>query len=134
MITTTELLEQYLLIVAEPVHGESEESVSLLHRTDWVKIMIVRNAQSSESCSIEVEITLPPCIIEPLKNDVDSHNRTARQFIEDTISHFEYLLRLEDAGLALGILSAEGIWSASLEVGSCPAEEFFEALIPPSDS
>jgi hypothetical protein len=131
MITSTELLQQYQRVVAEPIKDDSEEHFALLHRTDWVKIMIVRNAQSLERCFIEVEISLPPCIIEPFRNDPDSHQDAAREFIENIISHLEYLLRLEEAGLALGILSAEGIWSASLEVMDCPDEKFFQALMPP---
>jgi hypothetical protein len=131
MITSTELLRQYQRILAEPIKDDSEESVSLLFHTDWVKIMIIRDPQSPRASSIEVEISLPPCIIELSLNDVDTHPETARKFVKDTISHLEYLLRLEEAGLALGILSAEGIWSASMEVLDCPDEIIFKSLIPP---
>jgi len=93
--------------------------------------MIVRDAQSPDACSIEVEISLPPCFIEPPTNGVNTPNGVARKFIGDTISHLEYLLRLEKAGLILGIMSAEGIWSAFLEVQDCPDEDLFEVLIPP---
>jgi hypothetical protein len=115
----------------EPIENESEESVSLLCRTDWVKIMIIRDPEMPEVSSVEIEISLPPCIIEPVRKDVDVGDQTARKFIGDTIAHFEYLLRLEDAGLVLGILSAEGIWSAVVEVRNCPDESFFEILLPP---
>jgi hypothetical protein len=131
MITSMQLLQQYRQIVEEPLEDESEESVSLLFRTDWVKIMIIRNPQSPESPSIEVEISLPPCTIEPIRNDDTSCDENARKFIEDTIAHFVYLLRLQEAGLALGILSTEGIWSACIDVRDCPDESFFESLIPP---
>jgi hypothetical protein len=132
MITSTDLVQEYQRIVTEPIKGDVEESVALLHRTDWVKIMIVRNLQTPEICSIEVELSLPPCIIEPSINDTDAHDIIAHKFIEDTISHLEYLLKLGDAGLTLGILSEEGIWCASLEVQTCPDESFFETLMPPS--
>ncbi|MDH4212978.1 MAG: hypothetical protein OEV85_03575 [Candidatus Thorarchaeota archaeon] len=131
MITSTELLQRYRRIVSEPIKGDLDESIALLYKTDWVKIMIVRDAQSSEPCSIEIEITLPPCIIEPSTDDADSQKEIARKFIEDTISHLEYLLRLEEAGLILGIISTEGIWCASLFVCNSPDETFFEVLIPP---
>ncbi|MFW9958326.1 MAG: hypothetical protein ACFFCT_09645 [Candidatus Odinarchaeota archaeon] len=131
MITSTELLQRYRGIISEPIKGDLDESITLLYKTDWVKIMIVRDAQSSEPCSIEIEITLPPCIIEPSTDDADSQKGVARKFIEDTISHLEYLLRLEEAGLILGIISVEGIWSASLLVCNSPDETFFEVLIPP---
>jgi len=131
MMTPTELLRKYQRIATESIKGDLEESVTMLCKTDWVKIMIVRDAQSPDTCSIEVEISLPPCTIEPSTNGADTPNGLARKFIEDTISHLEYLLRLEKAGLILGILSVEGIWSASLEVLNCPNEELFEVLIPP---
>jgi hypothetical protein len=132
MITPTDLIQKYQRIVTEPIKGEVEESVAFLHRTDWVKIMIVRNLQTPKICSIEVEISLPPCIIEPSINNTNAHNIIAHKFIEDTISHLEYLLKLEEAGLTLGILSEEGIWCASLEVRACPDESLFETLMPPS--
>ncbi len=132
MLTPTKLLHQYQRAMAEPVKNGNDESVSILYSTDWVKIMVVRDRESPETCFIEVEISLPPCTIDP-STDVESlHNGTARKFIEDTISHLRYLLRLEEAGLLIGILSAEGIWSASLAVREHPDERLFEALIPPS--
>ncbi len=118
--------------MAEPVKNSNDESVSVLYSTEWVKIMIVRDQQSPEICFIEVEISLPPCTIDPSTCTEALHNSTAREFIEDTISHLKYLLRLEEAGLLIGILSAEGIWSASLAVREHPDERLFEALIPPS--
>ena len=132
MITSTKLLQRYRRIVSEPIKGNLDESIALLYKTDWVKIMIIRDAQSTEPCSIEIEITLPPCIIEPSTDSVDSQKGVACKLIADTISHLEYLLRLEKVGLILGIIPAEGIWSASLLVCKSLDETFFEVLIPPS--
>jgi hypothetical protein len=131
MMTPTELLQQYQRIVAEPINRDLEESVTILCKTDWVKIMIIRDAQLPETCYLEVEISLPPCVIELAANNEDAQTGLARKFIEDTISHLEYLIKLEEAGLILGILSAEGIWSASLVIRECPDEKIFEVLIPP---
>lgn len=132
MMTATKLLQQFQRMIAAPIRDDFGESVSLLHTTDWVKIMVVRDPQSPEVCFIEVEISLPPCIIDPSTNRSDFHNGAAREYIQDTISHLEYLLRLDEAGLLIGILSAEGIWSASLAVREHPDERLFETLIPPS--
>ena len=132
MLTPTKLLQLYRRAIAEPIKSGIDESVSVLYSTDWVKIMVVRDQESPEICFIEVEISLPPCTIDPSTNTAAHQNGTAREFIEDTISHLKYLLRLESAGLVIGILSAEGIWSASLRAQENPDERLFEALIPPS--
>jgi hypothetical protein len=118
--------------MAELIKNGNDESVSILYGTDWVKIMVVRDPESPEICFIEVEISLPPCTIDPSTCTEALHDGTARKFIEDTISHLEYLLRLEEAGLVIGILSAEGIWSASLTAQENPDVKMFEVLIPPS--
>ena len=131
MLTPTRLLHLYRRAMAEPIKSGADESVSVLHSTDWVKIMVVRDQESPEICIIEVEISLPPCTIDPSTCTEALHNGTARKFIEDTISHLEYLLRLEEAGLVIGILSVEGIWSASLMAQENPDERLFEVLIPP---
>jgi len=131
MLTPTKLLQQYRRAMKKPIKSDADESVSILYSTDWVKIMVVRDQQSPEICFIEVEISLPPCTIDPSVDTESLHNGTARRFIEGTISHLGYLLRLEEAGFVIGIVSAEGIWSASLAVQEHPDERLFEALIPP---
>ena len=132
MLTPTRLLRLYRQAMAEPIKTGIDESVSVLYSTDWVKIMVVRDPESPESCFIEVEISLPPCTIDPSTCTEALHNGTARKFIEDTISHLKYLLRLEEEGFVIGILSAEGIWSALLTAQENPDERLFEVLIPPS--
>ncbi len=63
--------------------------------------------------------------------DLNTHSRAARKFIEDTISHPEYLHRLEEAGFALCILFPEGIWCTSIRSHDGPDAKLLEVLIPP---
>lgn len=134
-MTSTDLARKYREILSSPVDTrscESGECVSLLFDAEWVKIMIVRSPESTELCSIEIEISLPACIIEPtLLSPTDTQNE-ARAFVKSTISHLDYFLRLQDLGFKLGIISDEGIWSAVLDAKDANIAALFDTLIPPS--
>lgn len=131
MFTSTNLMEKYKQILAEPITEESAERVTLLSHTDWVRIMIVRSPENIDVCGVEVEVSSPTCIIDPTSKDFIDEKIPASSFIRNTISHLEYLLKLENAGFLLGIFSAEGFWSASIELTDCPDLDFFDILIPP---
>jgi hypothetical protein len=131
MPVSANLLRKYQQIIAEPLRNDLDETVSLLCSTDWVRILIVRDSQGADVCSIEVEVSMPPCIIDPSSAESNQQQAPATRVIKQTISHLEYLLKLKDSGFLLGILSTECIWSASLEVHDCPDAGLFKVLIPP---
>jgi hypothetical protein len=126
------LQQRYQQIMEEPMKDSVNESVSLLFNNDWVRIMIIRDSQSADVCSIEVEVSVPSCMIDPSSIESESQQELAITFIEQTISHLEYLLKLRELGFLLGILSTDCVWSATLEVHECPDRGFFQMLMPPS--
>ncbi|TFG31504.1 hypothetical protein EU528_06100 [Candidatus Thorarchaeota archaeon] len=93
--------------------------------------MIVRYQMAPKICMIEIEVSLPYCSIEPTYPATEAEQEEARNFIDNNLAHLKYLLRLQKAGFSLGILSAEGIWSAILKVKKNPDLELFDSLLPP---
>lgn len=131
MPLVSNLQQRYQKIMEEPLKDDAVESVSLLFCNDWVRIMIIRESQLPDVCSIEVELSMPACVIDPSPIESESQQGLAVSFFEQMISHLEYLLMLRESGFLLGILSTECVWSASLHIQECPDSSFFEMLIPP---
>ena len=134
MSTASDLLQLYRDIISEPVVSStciSGECVSKLLETAWVKIMVIRYQVAPQISTIEIEVSLPNCIIEPTSPSKNDEQEEARTFIDANVNHLKYLLRLQEAGFSLGILSAEGIWSAILKTEGDPSLELFKSLLPP---
>ncbi|MGY5880705.1 MAG: hypothetical protein RTV31_10665 [Candidatus Thorarchaeota archaeon] len=134
MSTASDLLQRYHDIISGPVVSDaciSGECVSSLLETSWVKILVIRYQVAPKICTIEIEVALPNCIIEPTFPSATAEQDEARKFINTNIEHLKYLLRLQKAGFSLGILSTEGIWSAVLRINADPSLELFNSLLPP---
>ena len=134
MYQASDLLQRYHSLVSDPVALEtcvSGECVSLLLETPWVKIMVVRYQMAPKIYMIEIEVSLPYCSIEPTYPPAKTEQEEARNFIDSNLVHLKYLLRLQEAGFSLGILSTEGIWSAILKIKGDPGLELFNSLLPP---
>lgn len=130
----SDLLEQFQSLISGPIVSDtciSGECVSILVETAWVKMMVVRYQVAPEICTIEIEVSLPNCIIEPTYPSTATKKEEARKFIGGNIDHLKYLLRLQEVGFSLGILSSEGIWSAVLKIEGGPDVRLFENLLPP---
>ncbi|MGD9395267.1 MAG: hypothetical protein PVJ05_02445 [Candidatus Thorarchaeota archaeon] len=111
--------------MTEPPPDDSEESVIVLCQNDWVRILTVQDSETPSSRRIEVEVSLP--------SQIESESgKDAKNFLQNLIRHLEYLLQLDDEGLTLGVMSRDGLWTASLEVEELPSDSLFKALIPPS--
>ena len=116
MVIATDLLQQYQSLISNPVESEgciSGECVAILHETSWVKIMIIRYQMAPEICTIEIEVSLPHCIVDPTYPSIKARQDEARLYIENHLRHLQYLLKLQKVGFSLGIFSTESIWSAS---------------------
>lgn len=134
MLSPSEMNQRYQEIVHAPissVDSECGESISNLCNTDWIQILVVRNLDSPNICNIEIEISMPTCVVEPSLTLPQPLREKARTHIENTINHLKYLLNLESVGMTLGVLSAEGIWSAVLEMKDSPDDTLFEKISPP---
>ena len=134
MVMASELFQRYSDLISEPVESTtciSGECVSTLLESPWVRIMVVRYQLAPKICTIEIEVSSPYCIIEPTYPSEDSIQKKAHNYIDTTIAHLNYLLRLQEAGFAIGVLSVEGIWSAVLKIDGKPEQKIFEILLPP---
>lgn len=106
------------------IPDESEESVSVLSQNDWVRILTVCDSDTSEKWRIEVEVSLPS------QKDPQSE-KVVKNFLQNLIRHLEYLLRLDEEGFILGVMSRDGLWTAYLDIEGLPQDSLFKALIPP---
>ena len=105
MLKAGDLRERFQRIIGDTPRTE-EETVEILCETEWIRILVVLTEESAAPL-IEVELALPTCVIEPDSQQepaCESCNG-ARAFLEKTIDHLRNLLRLEDAGLRLGVVS-----------------------------
>lgn len=133
MQSAAELQERFVRILGTTV--EEDEVVESLFETDWIRILVTRTTDEPDCVQLEVELAIPACIIDSLRNEVPSSIpgcRTARAFVEMTIAHLRYLIRLEEVGLELSVAPNDGIWSASTTVESTPPIPFFAELLPPT--
>jgi len=134
MSTASDLLQRYSDTISGPIVSDtciSGECVSKLLETPWVKIMVIRYQMAPKISTIEIEVSLPNCIIEPTCPSTSTEQEKARKFIDTNLDHLKYLLILQNAGFSLGILSTEGIWSAVLKIKENPDLELFKTLLPP---
>ncbi len=125
MSTYSELKSKCEKAMTRTIMDESEESVSVISQNDWVRILTVCDSDTSEKWRIEVEVSLPS------QKDPQSR-KDVKNFLQNLIRHLEYLLRLDEEGLTLGVMSRDGLWTAYLEIVDLPPDRMFEVLIPPS--
>ena len=124
MTTVSELKSKCEKAMIRAIPDESEESVSVLSQNDWVRILTVCDSDTSEKWRIEVEVSLP--------SQKDPHSRKdVKNFLQNLIRHLEYLLRLDEEGFTLGVMSRDGLWTAFLAIEGLPQDNLFKALIPP---
>ena len=126
MLTFSELKSKCKQAIAKQPPFEDEESISVLYQNDWVRILTVHDADTIENWRIEVEVSLPS------QTDPES-GIDVKNFVQSLIKHLEYLLRLDNEGLTLGVMSRDGLWTAYLEIENLPPDSLFKALIPPSE-
>ena len=124
MSTFSELKSKCEKAMTRTIPDESEESVSVLSQNDWVRILTVCDSDTSEKWRIEVEVSLPS------QKDPQS-GKDVKNFLQNLIRHLEYLLRLDEEGFILGVMSRDGLWTAYLDIEGLPQDSLFKALIPP---
>ena len=101
----------------------SEEAAALIHRTPWLRILLVHNEQDDGSLSIEVEISIP-----------DSHGKSgleSSELIDALSKHLLYLQQLRDSGFELSVIGTGCIYCASIHLDDTPEDNLFRAMVPP---
>lgn len=104
----------------------SGQWISVVMRTEWVEILLVRTLSDPHYLSVEVEISTPN------PSPPDEESLVTRRMPLDMIEHMQYLLRLLDVGFSLIVIGEEGLWLASKDFKEGPSPEVLSILTPPS--
>ncbi|MFW9925205.1 MAG: hypothetical protein ACFFDM_00405 [Candidatus Thorarchaeota archaeon] len=129
MLSGLDLKKRWQQAFYRPLDTEEEEYVSVLCESEWVRILAVRSTDSPNVRRIEVEVALPPQSIANVPDDIVGPE--VRNFVQNLIKHMEYLLRLDEAGLTLGVMTRDGIYTACLDLVNDPPDSMFDTLLPP---
>ncbi|MFW9945098.1 MAG: hypothetical protein ACFFB7_08880 [Candidatus Sifarchaeia archaeon] len=106
---------------------ETGESITLVWKTNWVAISLVRKLTFPISLSIQAEISMPV----PTDDD-DSINYAALPDV--VILHMGYLRTLIDGGFDVQVIGEECLWVASKDFKEIPSPEILDMLMPPGPS
>jgi hypothetical protein len=123
-----EFVSRIQLMVTTPIDPssiyETGESITLVWRTNWVAISLIRRLTFPISLTIQAEITMP---VPP--EDNDGINYAAMP--DDVILHMDYLQTLLDAGFDLQVIGEECLWVAAKDFKEIPPSEVLAMLLPP---
>ena len=103
---------------------ETGESITLVWKTEWAAISLVRRLTFPISLTVQVEIHMPV-----LSADNDSINYMAMP--DDMVLHMDYLRGLLEAGFDLQVIGEECLWVASRDFKEVPPSELLDILMPP---
>ncbi len=105
--------------------NESGEWVSILTRTNWLQILLLRYTDDPEKLRIEIEVFMPAG---PRPEDSTPLTKMPLAMI----GHMGYLIRLLDSGFSLQVVGEECLWIASKEFKGLPESDIVQKLVPPS--
>jgi len=123
MTTHIELKSRWQEALELRHESNEEEYTSVLSENDWVRILAIMDSESGGR--IEVEVSLP-------SQENPESGEDVKDFIQNLIKHLEYLLRLEEMGMTLGVMSRDGLWTAFLEMDDFSKNDIFSVLVPPT--
>jgi len=139
MVDTPNLFDKFQEIMnSEPAHvtyAEEQESASVLYKTRWVRILVVRSPEDSESVTIDVEVSPPYPSLSPTSTSPVTSEQTSnetRKLLEQMIEYIQYVLVLESSGFFIDFVGNECLILASRQFTEMPSAEIFELLLPPS--
>ncbi len=109
--------------------NDDQESVSLLHQDDWVRILLVRHPDRGDEITIEIESSLP--LRAKGEPSMNNGSLMASELLHGMIRTLEYLLNLEKMGFNLDIIGQDCMWTAFMDFTAPPDYAFFDAITPP---
>jgi hypothetical protein len=120
---------------ASSSYSEEQESVSILYRTNWVRILVVQPFENPQAITIDVEVSQPypplsPSSLSPI-DSAQTSNET-RKLLEQLMEHIKYILKLESSGFSIDFVGNDCLILASRCFAEIPGAEIFELLLPPS--
>ncbi len=93
-------------------------SLTELYRDNWIRILIVREEETTECFSLEIEFSTPSI-------ELDS-----KTLLSQAIAYLKYMQNLETIGFSLELVDQDWLWSAHRQFSKMPDQDFFEILIP----
>jgi hypothetical protein len=117
--------------------GETDDSeaVFTLYKTDWVRIVVVKQLDSSLPVAIDVEVS-PPFRSSSSNTNSISHIKIttteSKVLLESMIEHIKDILALETSGFSIDLVGDGCLMIAYSEFQDTPDAEIFRLLQPPS--
>ncbi|MGY5872843.1 MAG: hypothetical protein RTV72_11400 [Candidatus Thorarchaeota archaeon] len=111
------------------------EAVFILYKTDWVRIIVVRQLDSSLPVAIDVEVSPPFHSSSSNVNSISHIKKTTTEsklLLESMIEHIKYILALETSGFSVDLVGDGCLMIAYSEFQDIPDAEIFQLLLPPS--
>lgn len=131
-MSETDLKEKYLRILEEYKNGAKDsDHVSILYRSDWIRIMVVPSSDAEESVTIEVEMSPPRTLSSSISSTYDDP-LPSRILLSTMIEHLQYLLSLDAAGYSIDFAGNGCLLVAFQRYTSIPSVETFRLLLPPT--
>lgn len=135
-----ELLSKYLELMNEDLNridNGDNEAVFTLCKTDWVRILLVRELENEKSAVIDVEVSLPlPYRSSSCDKITNTHSNnsayTSRQLLQLMMEHIQYILTLESSGFSVDLVGDGCLMVAYQSFNETPDTEIFRLLQPPS--
>jgi len=94
------------------------EVISILEKTDWIRIYLIQDVQHPSFSTLEVEISIPNC----------GGIYSQESLIENMISHLSLMRELSSIGFEVEVVKEDCIWVARKELSKVPDDEVFKAL------
>lgn len=139
-MNTDDIIRQYKEAIEMPASSlefnEDGESVTTLHETLWVRILLIRRQTDPRDSRLEIEISPPSAGAGSdcgcgMRQRAGEFREITRRRILDLADSVEYMLRLHDAGFILDLAGAECTWTACGIFRSMPGRSLFELIAPP---
>ncbi|MFW9960008.1 MAG: hypothetical protein ACFFDV_03260 [Candidatus Thorarchaeota archaeon] len=139
MVDTPNLFDKFQEIMnsepAQVIYVEEQESASVLYKTSWVRILVVRSPEDSKSITIDVEVSPPYPSLSPTSTSLVTSEQTSNEtqkLLGQMIEYIQYVLVLESSGFSIDFVGNECLILASRQFSEMPSAEIFEILLPPS--
>ena len=141
MTHALDLMDRYRQLMATPLTpatlNDVGESISILHQTKWIRILLIRRVAVPNSALIEVELSLPQSAKDPagevmnLSIQGEALRKDAAMLLGEMIPQLQYMLRLKEGGFILDVIENNCMWIVSRRFNEMPKEELFQLLVPP---
>ncbi len=108
--------------------NDASEAITTLHQDDWLRILLIRQIDSPQLVTIEVESSLP-LRVQGMPS-IDLKSNETRGILEEMIQTLKYLLGLESEGFSIDIIGQDCMYTAYKEFKIPIDPTVFDALVP----